>query len=283
MKGRTIIIFILTVLIILTQFTGCRKKVEEKIAEKFVENVVGGQVDIDKDTTTIKSEYGETIVGENLKWPKEGMGNLPELKANITMINEDKDKTFGMVYFDDIKKDYAEKYLKSIIDLNYKSEMESTSEEGFLFIGSNDDGSQVSFTYSNNGSGSISYTQNSTINDLSSSGDSTQNPIELEEIDMTDDVQWPKDFFNDIPELEGKITEVSSNGNEDKFVYIEYVTKEDAIDYVEKLKQSGFELSPYESITGDYINYDASSENEDFISFNWSIGGYVTINYTKSQ
>ena len=133
---------------------------------------------------------------------------------------------------------------------------------------------QVSLTYSNDGTGSITYTEISTTNGLYS-GDS--------EIDMTDDVQWPKDFFNDIPELEGKITEVSSNGNEDKFVYIEYVTKEDAIDYVEKLKQSGFELSPYESITGDYINYDASSENEDFISFNWSIGGYVTINYTKNQ
>ncbi len=44
-------------------------------------------------------------------------------------------------------------------------------------------------------------------------------------------------FFKDIPELEGKITQVSSSSPQDKFVYIEYVVKEDALNYLEKLKK----------------------------------------------
>ena len=118
MKRKLLMIFILLIAVS-TLMTGCKKKLEEKIAEKIIEDATGGNVDISKDTTTIKTEQGETKVGENLKWPKDIMGNLPELKANITMVVEDKESTIGMIYFDDLEVKNAENYLEAIIKLNH--------------------------------------------------------------------------------------------------------------------------------------------------------------------
>lgn len=288
MKHRTFIVLILLITIIATLTTGCKKKIEEKITEKIIEDVTGGKVDISKDTTTIKTEKGETKVGENLKWPKDKMGNLPDLKANITMIMEDHDKerdiNLGMVYFDSLKKDDAEKYLESIKELKYESVFETSSGDGFMYSGKNEEGAEVVFSFTNDGTGSLSYTDKQFMfqensGNSSSSGDSSSS----EDVDMTDDVPWPKDFFNNVPELEGKIIEVSSSSPNDKFVYIEYVTKEDALDYMEKLKEGGFTESPSESVSGGYINYQAGNEKGDYIVFDWSDSGYSTISLMKGE
>lgn len=162
MKRKVFIIFILLIAVFSTLITGCKKKIEEKIAEKVIEDTTGAKVDISKDTATIKTEKGETKMGENQKWPKDIMGNLPELKANITMVTEDHDKqndiNLGMIYFDNLKKDDAEKYVESIKELNYESVFETSSGEGFMYSGQNEVGSEVVFSYMNNGSGTLSYT-----------------------------------------------------------------------------------------------------------------------------
>ncbi len=284
MKRKAFIISIILIVILATLTTGCKKKIEDKIAEKIIEDATGGKVDINKDTATIKTEQGETKVGDNLKWPKDKMGNLPELKANIIMLTEDKDKTLVFLSFDSLKKDVAEKYVESIKELKYESVFETASGDGFMYSGKDEDGSEVVFSYFNDGTGSLSYTDKPFMfqensNDGNSSGDSSQ----AEDIDMTDDVPWPKDFFKDIPELEGKIIEVSSSSPQDKFVYIEYVTKEDALDYIENLKKAGFTESPSESVSGGYVNYQASNENGDYIVFDWSDSGYSTISLVKGE
>lgn len=108
MKRKAFIIFILLIVVLSTLMTGCKKKIEEKIVENIIEESTGGEVDISNDTTTIKTEKGETKVGGDIKWPNGKMGNLPELKANVTMFVEDYDKdrdvTLGMVYFENLKK-----------------------------------------------------------------------------------------------------------------------------------------------------------------------------------
>ena len=70
MKHRTFIIFVLLLVVFSTFITGCQKKIEEKVTEKIIEDATGAEVDISKDTTTIKTEKGETKIGENQKWPK---------------------------------------------------------------------------------------------------------------------------------------------------------------------------------------------------------------------
>ncbi len=288
MRRKFVLILILLIAISATLMTGCKKKIEEKIAEKFIEKTIedatGGKVDINKDTATIKTEQGETKVGDNLKWPKDKVGNLPELKANIVMITEDIEKTLVFLSFDSLKTDDAEKYLESIKKLKYESVFETTSGDGFMYSGKDEDGSEVVFSYFNDGTGSLSYTDKQfmfTENpyDSNSPGDTSSN----EDVDMTDDVPWPKDFFKDIPELEGKIIEVSSGSPQDKFVYIEYVTKEDAMGYLDKLKKLGFTETPSESVSGGYLNYEAGNENGDYIIFDWSDSGYATISLAKGE
>lgn len=284
MKRRPFIIFILIITVFTVFMTGCKKKIEDKITEKIVEKTTGAQVDIDKGTTTIKTGEGTTQTGQNLKWPKDKMGNLPELKANINTVLENKEKTIGMIYFDGLKKDDAIKYVNSIKKLNYKSLLETTSSDGFMYSGKDEDGSEVVFSYLNDGTGSISYTDKPFMfQDNPNNSDSTKKTSGSENIDMTDAVPWPKDFFKNIPELEGKITEVSSSSPQAKFIYIEYVIKEDALNYIEKLKKIGFTESPSESMSGDSLNYEASNENEDHIIFSWSNTGYATINILKAE
>ena len=289
MKGKIIIIFILLTATFSTLITGCQKKAEEKMAERIIEDATGAEVDISGDTTTIKTEKGETKIGENQKWPKDKMGDLPELKANITMVMEDYDKekdiNLGMVYFDSLKKDDAEKYLGYIKELKYESFFEVFNDDGFIYSGKNEDGAEVVFSYTDDGgTGSLSYTDNQFMfvenpYDSNSSGDS---PLS-EDVDMTDDVPWPEEFFDDIPEIEGKITQVSSGSPQDKFVYIEYVTKENALNYLNQLKEIGFIDSPSESLSGSYINYEASNEDGDYIVFDWSDSEYATINFLKGE
>lgn len=105
----------------------------------------------------------------------------------------------------------------------------------------------------------------------------------IEDVDMIDDVLWPKDFFNDIPELEGKITQVNSSSPQDRFVYVEYVTKEMAFEYMNTLKDIGFIDSPSESQSNNYLNYQAGNEKGDYIVFDWSDSEYATINLLKGE
>ena len=288
MKARRLIIFILLIFVISTSITGCQKKIEEKITEKIIEDATGSKVDISKDTTTIETEQGETKMGTDLKWPKDKMGNLPELKANITMVIEDYDKekdiNLGMVYFDSLKNDDAEKYRESIIELNYKAIFETTSDDGFIYSGNNDNGEEVMFSYYYDGTGSLSYTDNQFMFvENPYDADFTGDDLPSEDVDMTDDVPWPEEFFNDIPELEGKITQVSSSSPQDKHVFIEYVTKEIAMDYLDTLKEIGFIVTPSESLSGSYITYEAGNEEGDYIVFDWSDSEYATINIIKSE
>ncbi|MDR7869320.1 MAG: hypothetical protein RIN55_00575 [Tissierellaceae bacterium] len=276
MKRKLFVLVVFLVVIISLFMTGCKKKIEEKITEKIIEDV-----------STIKTDRGETKMGEDLKWPGDKMGDLPELKANINMVIEDKDKekdiNLSMVYFDNMKESDAQKYVELIKDLNYESVFETSSDDGFMFSGNNDDGAEVIFSYSNDGTGSLSYTDKQFMFvDNPYDGEFTGDPSTSEDIDMTDDVSWPVDFFKDIPELEGKITQITSSSPSDKYVYIQYVIKEIAIDYIEKLKEVGFVDTPYESISGDYINYEAGNEKGDYIVFSWS-NDDATINLMKGE
>jgi len=293
MKRKTNIILILLIVIVVTLLTGCKKKLEEKVTEKIIESTTGADVDINKDTTTIKTDQGTTQMGTNIKWPKDKVGNLKELRANITMFSEDKDNTITYITFDGLKKDDANKYIESIKDLGYKSLFETTSADGFVYSGNNEDGSEVVFSFYNDGTGSLSYSEDQFMfvdnpYDSDSSDDSlfTGDAITedtTEDIDMTDDVPWPSDFFKEIPELDGKITGVSSSGETEKDIYLEYVKKEDALDYFKKIKAAGFTESPTESISSDYIDYQASNSSEDYIIFNWNSGDYASLTLVKSE
>lgn len=303
MKRKIYLLLILTISLLLI-LTGCKQKVEEKVAEKIIESSIesstDGDVDLDigDDITTIKTEQGITQMGSNIQWPKDKTGDLKELKTNITMVSEDKVSESIYIMYEGLKEDDAQKYLDSIKDLGYKSVYEVESSDGLAYIGNNENGFEVNFSYSNDGVGSISYSK-STMTEVNSfnagdssdgslfTGDSPDLPLNTEdsqlEVDMTDDVPWPKDFFIEIPELEGKITGLSSNGNTEKDVSFEYVEKENAIDFVNKIKEAGFTESSSESVSGDYIEYQGYNSNQDYIIFVWNSDKSSSITLVKVE
>ena len=72
---------ILIIIILSTLLTGCgaRQKMEEKIAEKIIEQAVGdADIDIDGDEITIKTEDGDVSFGST-EWPdSELSGKIPD-------------------------------------------------------------------------------------------------------------------------------------------------------------------------------------------------------------
>ena len=63
MKKISYILIIITLLTLLTA-CGAKQKMEEKIAEKIIEQAIGGaDIDIDGDEITIKSEEGDVTFG----------------------------------------------------------------------------------------------------------------------------------------------------------------------------------------------------------------------------
>lgn len=308
MKRKNHIILILLIVILLI-ISGCKQKIEEKIGEKISEKVLesstGADVDIDKDITTVKTEQVTTQMGTNIKWPKDKMNDLKELKANITMLSEDKDNEITYIMFDGLEKDDAEKYVESIKELGYKSVYEVTSADASIYVGNNENGFEVNFSYYNDGTGSLSLAK-STITEVDTFN-ATASPDNLftgvdpstgaggipnegtsetdppEEIDMTDDVPWPKDFFEEIPELEGKITGLNSYGDSEKDLYIEYVLKEEAADFINKVKEAGFVEEASESTSNDYIEYQAYNADEDYIIIVWNSDNSASISMTKSE
>ena len=269
----TLLIIILTLTIILT---GCKKTIEEKISEeiteKILEEATGSEVEIDSESATIKTDGGSTQIGGNIKWPEGNVGDLPELKTNLTMVIEDKENSTTLIYFDSLSNEDAQKYTEKLKGMGYEAVYETSSESSYSFQGNNGKGSEVVFVYyGDDGSGAITYAKVEVEPDEPEE-DSVDMVEEVEEeIDMTDDIPWPTDFFGDIPEPEGKITQVNSNGSNSKSVYLEYVSKEQAYAHLEAVKEIGFTVDASESLGADYIDYSAYNENDDYISLYWNI------------
>lgn len=291
--NRKAYIFIVLLIALLSILAGCKKTVEEKIGEKITEKVLesssGADVDIDDEITTIKTDQGTTQMGTNIKWPKDKMGNLKELKTNITMLSEDTDNEITYIMFDSLKKEDAEKYIESLKNLGYKSVYEVTSADTTVYIGNNEKGFEVNFSYYDGGTGSLSLAKSEITDvdsfsvDWSSNNLFTGDPEPVEEIDMTDDVAWPKDFFAALPEIEGKITGLNSNGDSEKDIYLEYVEKDTAIEYINKIKEAGFVKEASDSTSSDYLEYEAYNSNEDYIIFVWHSDNTVSMSLIKMQ
>lgn len=282
MNRKVLKVLIITILLLSILVTGCKKKIEEKIVEKILEDTTGNKVDIDKDTATIKTDQGTTQIGDNIKWPEGKMGDIPKLKANISTVIEDKEHLMTMIYFNKLKKEDAEQYVETIKELGFDSVFETTTGDGFMYSGLTEDGREVVFSYTTDGTGTMSYAEKPLVLAPGGEQDTGVSSSPSDNIDMTDSVPWPNDFL-DIPELEGKITSISSSGSAEKYIYIEYVKKDDALDYIDKIKEAGFSASPSESISGSFINYESGNENGDYIVFSWSDNENASITMHKSE
>lgn len=123
MKKQVILIGCL--IMILSILPGCgaaKAKVEQKASEKILEQMAGGEVDVDLDgdQITLKGKDGEEFSMGSTKWPNSELAKLiPELKkGKVTTVMESKEGVFIVVdeieiadyetYKELIKKDFAE-------------------------------------------------------------------------------------------------------------------------------------------------------------------------------
>lgn len=154
MKINKVMSIVLIVVMVLS-ISACGKivdKVVEKGIEKGVESMIeketGAKVDLSEDGVKVNAEGGSMQTGENLKWPKKAMGDLPELHANILFIMEDTEKGGCTLNFQDINEKKAKDYVKKLKDAGFTAEVEQIDDTTVLFTGKNSEGKQVMFAYS---------------------------------------------------------------------------------------------------------------------------------------
>lgn len=92
-----------------------------------------------------------------------------------------------------------------------------------------------------------------------------------------DDQEWPADFMPNMPEFEGKIFKVKEKDQNNMYVAYEDVTQEEAVEYVEDLKEAGYTNEADEYIASTVVNFKGYDENGDFAKFRWSENGYATV------
>lgn len=158
-NSKFMIVFLLAAIIFSMCACGkAKEKITEKAMEKVVGDAIGGKVNITKDGGKIEVN-GETYeAGENLDWPKDAMGELPEPKAKVTFVMKDDANMGCTVTVEEFSVKDAEKYLEMLKEKGFKEGMNISDEDGIMFTGKKDDGSVVNFIYNpDSKDGTIAY------------------------------------------------------------------------------------------------------------------------------
>lgn len=283
MKHNRLIIFIAIVLAVSVFSTGCAKKISEKIGEKVLEKALGDDVKINtKDNTvSIDTKDGSLQMGSDLDWPTDKLKPLPKPKGEVTSITDlGIENTISVsVNFSDPKG--PRDYLKKIQDLGYIQSTISESEGFFSYIGYKDDNTQVSFYSMDSGEGAMITltTESEEAKEYFNSEQEGDIELNLTDVDMTDEVNWPKDQMDKVPELEGKIINVTSS-KEYVFIELEYVKEEDALSFIEAVKKQGFNVNSSQTTSKNSILYMTQNDKGYNLSINW-YGNGAGISYSK--
>ncbi|NLI93092.1 MAG: hypothetical protein GX434_13160 [Peptococcaceae bacterium] len=158
---KTYINICIVIMIVILSLTGCgtvQDKVSEKVGEKIAGDAIGGSVDITKDGLKAEKDGVSYQTGDDLKWSKEAMGNIPEPKAKISGVSNAQGEG-GSVTYSEMSLEEAKAYEEKLIDLGYTEDGRSVADNDMMgYSGKNSSGDSVIFTY-NIGSkdGSIYY------------------------------------------------------------------------------------------------------------------------------
>ncbi|NLY35794.1 MAG: hypothetical protein GX046_01015 [Tissierellia bacterium] len=285
MKAKKLITLLAMLLIFTLITVGCTQKIEEKIGGKIVEKIAekttDGNVQIDtKDGVSITTDGGTMQSGENLKWPGESMGSLPEPKATIISILQLEEENSTMVILSFEKDNGGADYMEKIADLGYIQRMLTKSDESVMYLGVKDDNTALMFNYDPTDlQGSITLMRdddNAKTFFETEVKEETQEPLA---VDMSQSMKWPKESMDNIPELKAQISSISLNTDSVSIGY-KNIGLKDITAYIEEIKALGFNKNSMESIMDNFISYIASDSKDRTININWgSNEGFI--NYTK--
>lgn len=152
MKKKIIFIFLLIAILLMVVGCGAKQKMEEKIAEKFVESALGGNIDIDGDEVTIKGEDGEVTFGSN-EWPNSDVANkIPKFKGGTITSAVNSDNYVFIIIEEVEESDFKDYYEKVKSDFN-KESYDAKFDDTISYTGSNDDGVTIIIAYSTSDKG----------------------------------------------------------------------------------------------------------------------------------
>lgn len=161
MKKTKILVLVLTAAISVCM-SGCGKihdKVSEEVGEGIVAKAVGGNVDITKDGIKVQKDGASIETGDDLKWPKSSMGDLPEPKAKITGILNGKATEGCTVVLSDMSFDVAKEYVEMLKELGYQDGLSISEADGISYGGRNKGGASAMISYNASPKeGTIGYT-----------------------------------------------------------------------------------------------------------------------------
>ena len=155
-----ILVLLATTLVFMTGCGKIQDKVSEKVSEGIVEKAVGGNVDITKDGISVQKDGASFQSGDDLKWPKSSMGDLPEPKAKINGVMDASNKEGCTVVFSEMNLDNAKAYIEKLKELGYKDGgLVISDEDGLSYAGQNSSNATIVFSYKiSSKDGMIGYT-----------------------------------------------------------------------------------------------------------------------------
>lgn len=244
----------------------------------------------------VKTSDGEIIVGDQVKWPDADMGGLSKPNANIVTVIKDNSSGSCVVAFSEMSSDTASQYIANLKQQGYQPILDMTDTDGLLFSGSKSDGENVTFTYNISAKeGTITYTpaqgsvsgvtgisdQTNVSGQTDASGLNDNSSQAQAPVDMTDVSPWPNGFLSGVPELKGKIINVSNQNNQNVTVELTYVEKADFEAYVGTLKQNGYTVDTDEGKDSYTYDFRAYNENGDYVNAYMSYDGKTATVYME--
>ena len=136
MKKLSFAVVFLLLITMIISLSGCGKAAEkaaQKGMEKALEEATGGKVDIANDGTKIEIDGQSFTAGDNLAWPKDSMGDLPEPKAKVTAVMKGSEKEGSVVIISEFQD--GKGYVQKLKDIGYEDIMSMEDTNGFIYVG----------------------------------------------------------------------------------------------------------------------------------------------------
>jgi len=116
-----------------------------------------------------------------------------------------------------------------------------------------------------------------------------ENPDEEEETntdqDKSEEVsdKWPEDFMPEAPKLEGDIVISKEEGPKKYFLKFDNIEYDEAVSYVNTVKEAGFSKNANDHIDRDAINYKGMDEDNNLLIFHWNKNGISKLELIKKK
>ncbi len=134
-------------LLLLCTLAGC-KSPGKMIGEKAVENITGGEVEVDGDKVTVKTEDGLYAAIGGGEWPADQMGaKIPKLEAGKVAFVANAEETCTLIV-GEVKQEAFEDYLDKVTDAGFTAEpLSYSSDDNRMYLAQDGAGVAITLNY----------------------------------------------------------------------------------------------------------------------------------------